>query len=84
MSESRTYYAKGSANHRQQYVGGSDARIIMGNDEAALIRLWREKRGEAEPPNYSDNLIVQLGVAIEPLNRRWFEPTMGEVIKHST
>jgi len=21
----------------------------MGDDEAALLRLWREKRGEAEP-----------------------------------
>ena len=32
---------------RRKYIGGSDARIIMGNDEAALLRLWREKRGEA-------------------------------------
>ena len=53
----------------------------MGDDEAALVRLWREKRGEAEPPDYSDNLIVQLGVATEPLNRRWFEKTTGQVIK---
>jgi predicted phage-related endonuclease len=35
--------------HRRSFVGGSDARIIMGSDEAALIRLWREKRGEAAP-----------------------------------
>ena len=34
---------------RRQYIGGSDARIIMGEDEAALVRLWREKRGETEP-----------------------------------
>jgi hypothetical protein len=32
---------------RRAFIGGSDARIIMGNDEAALIRLWQEKRGEA-------------------------------------
>ena len=44
-------------------------------------RLWQEKRGEAEPPDYSDNLLVQLGLATEPLNRRWFERTTGEVIK---
>jgi len=56
---------------RRFFIGGSDARIIMGDDEAALVRLWREKRGEAEPPDYSDNLIVQLGLATEPLNRRW-------------
>jgi predicted phage-related endonuclease len=66
--------------NRRVFVGGSDARIIMGDDEAALVRLWREKRGEAEPPDYSDNLIVQLGVATEPLNRRWFEKTTGQVI----
>jgi predicted phage-related endonuclease len=31
---------------RRHFVGGSDAQIIMGQDEKALIRLWREKRGE--------------------------------------
>ncbi len=34
---------------RRTFIGGSDTRIIMGNDEAALLRLWREKRGEVEP-----------------------------------
>ena len=34
---------------RQGFIAGSDARIVMGSDEAALLRLWREKRGEAEP-----------------------------------
>jgi predicted phage-related endonuclease len=66
---------------RRLFIGGSDARVIMGGDEAALTRLWREKRGEAEPPDYSENLIVQLGVATEPLNRRWFKKTSGQVIK---
>ena len=33
----------------------------MGNDEEALVRLWREKRGEVEPEDLSGNLIVQLG-----------------------
>jgi predicted phage-related endonuclease len=81
MSESRIQPAQGSAVQRQQYIGGSDARVIMGADEAALLRLWQEKRGEVEPPDYSDNLVVQLGVAIEPLNRRWFERTTGQAIK---
>jgi predicted phage-related endonuclease len=27
---------------RRSFIGGSDARIIMGSDEAALLRLWRE------------------------------------------
>ena len=58
---------------RRYFIGGSDARIVMGNDEAALVRLWREKRGEVEPEDLSGNLIVQLGVVTEPLNRHWFE-----------
>jgi predicted phage-related endonuclease len=66
---------------RCSFIGGSDARIIMGDDGDALLRLWREKRGEAEPPDYSDNLIVQLGLATEPLNRCWFERATGQVVK---
>ena len=49
------------AINRRQFIGGSDVRIIMGGDEAALLRLWREKRGEAEPEDLSGNLIVQFG-----------------------
>jgi predicted phage-related endonuclease len=54
---------------RRYFIGGSDARTIMGNDEGALLRLWQEKRGEVEPKDLSGNLIVQLGVATEALNR---------------
>src|SRR5271165_320659 len=69
-------------NHesRRTFIGGSDARIIMGPHEGALIRLWREKRGEAEPEDLSDNLVVQLGVATEALNRTWCERNTGRVI----
>jgi predicted phage-related endonuclease len=70
-----------SGEVRRSFIGGSDARIIMGTDGEALLRLWREKRGEAEPQDLSGNLIVQLGVAIEPLNRRWYERNTGQVIK---
>jgi predicted phage-related endonuclease len=62
---------------RRAFIGGSDARIIMGSDEAALVQLWREKRGEAEPEELSGNLIVQLGRATEELNRSWFERNTG-------
>jgi predicted phage-related endonuclease len=62
------------------FIGGSDARIIMGDDEAALIRLWREKRGEIEPEDLSGNLLVQLGLATEDLNRRWYEAATGQVV----
>ncbi|MGC2079401.1 MAG: YqaJ viral recombinase family protein [Xanthobacteraceae bacterium] len=65
---------------RRYFIGGSDARIIMGDDEAALIRLWREKRGEIEPNDLSRNLIVQLGLVTEELNRRWYEANTGQVI----
>jgi predicted phage-related endonuclease len=58
---------------RRTFIGGSDARIIMGSDEAALIQLWREKRGEVEPEDLSGNLVVQLGAATEKLNRFWYE-----------
>jgi len=51
-----------SKTDRRSFVGGSDARVIMDDDEAKLVRLWREKRGEVEPEDLSDNLIVQLGI----------------------
>jgi predicted phage-related endonuclease len=52
----------------------------MGNDEGALLRLWREKRGEVLPEDLSGNLIVQLGKVTEDLNRRWYEANSGQVI----
>src|SRR6202162_2629466 len=66
---------------RRYFLGGSDARIIMGDDESALLRLWREKRGEIEPEDLSGNLIVQLGTVTEALNRRWYERNTGLAIK---
>ena len=65
---------------RRNFIGGSDARIIMGDDESALVRLWREKRGVVEPEDLSGNLIVHLGVVTEPLNRHWFERNTGQVL----
>ena len=67
--------------NRRFFIGGSDARIIMGSDEAALIRLWREKRGDAEPEDLSGNLIVQLGLVTEALNRQWFERNTGQTVE---
>jgi predicted phage-related endonuclease len=62
---------------RRGFIGGSDARIIMGQDEGALIRLWREKRGEIPPEDLTGNLAVQLGLATEQLNRHWWERNTG-------
>ena len=65
---------------RRLFIGGSDARIIMSPDQEVLIRLWREKRGEVEPTDLSDNLVVQLGVATEGLNRAWYERNTGRAV----
>ena len=62
---------------RRHFIGGSDARIIMGKDERALQRLWREKRGEEGPLDLSNLLVVQLGLVTEDLNRRWYELNSG-------
>jgi predicted phage-related endonuclease len=62
---------------QRHFIGGSDAPIIMGRDEKALLRLWREKRGEAAPVDLSAVLIVQLGLVTEDLNRRWYELNSG-------
>jgi predicted phage-related endonuclease len=66
-----------SYQNRRAFIGGSDARVIMGTDETALVRLWGEKRGEAEPEDLSANLVVQLGTATEDLNRTWYERNTG-------
>ena len=67
---------------RRDLLGGSDARVLMGADEAALLRLWREKRGEVVPEDLSENLAVQLGIVTEDLNRRWFERNTGHEVTH--
>src|SRR5207247_753399 len=72
---------KSASTNRRAFIGGSDARIILGSDEAALVQLWREKRGEAEPEDLSGNLIVQLGRATEELNRSWYERNTGRQVR---
>jgi len=81
MLDGETRFSGSSRPHRRFFIGGSDARIIMGHDEAALIRLWREKRGDVEPEDLSDNLIVQLGVVTEAFNRHWYERNTGQTIE---
>jgi predicted phage-related endonuclease len=77
----RLQVSKSSPNDRRHFIGGSDARIIMGNDDADLLRLWREKRGETEPPDFSNNLVVQLGTVTEELNRSWYQRSTGLTVK---
>jgi hypothetical protein len=63
---------------RYQAINGSRASAYPG--EAALVGLWREKRGEVEPKDLSGNLIVQLGSVTEELNRHWFERNTGQIV----
>jgi len=67
-------------NDRRAFIGGSDARIIMGDDQEDLIRLWREKRGEIVPQDFAQNLIVQLGTVTEGLNRTWYQRCTGQAV----
>ncbi|WP_439393015.1 YqaJ viral recombinase family protein [Bradyrhizobium sp. PMVTL-01] len=66
---------------RRGFIGGSDARIIMGEDQAALVRLWQQRRGEVEPEDLSGDLVVQLGTVTEGLNRRWYEKNTGQRVE---
>lgn len=77
----QTPIIKFNPNDRRHFIGGSDARIIMGDDADALIRLWHEKRGEVEPEDLTGNLIVQLGTVTEVLNRAWYQRSSGQTVK---
>jgi predicted phage-related endonuclease len=77
---SATFAKSQHAAVRREFIGGSDARIIMGDDEAALLRLWQEKRGEMEPKDLSGDLVVQLGTVTEHLNRHWYEINAEQVV----
>jgi hypothetical protein len=80
FAEPNAQIARFNPNGRRHFIGGSDARVIMGNDEDDLVRLWGEKRGETEPQDFSRNLIVQLGSITEELNRSWYQRCTGQTI----
>jgi predicted phage-related endonuclease len=65
---------------RREFVGGSDANIILSGDEEKILRLWREKRGEAESEDLDNVLQVQMGTFTEPLNAIWFTKQTGRSI----
>ncbi|MGY4237906.1 hypothetical protein ACVIIW_006853 [Bradyrhizobium sp. USDA 4449] len=72
---------KFNPHHRRHFIGGSDARIVMGDDEERLLKLWREKRSEVAPDDLSDNLTVQLGTVTEVLSRAWYQRSTGRIVK---
>lgn len=73
-------YRRLQLSHRA-FVRETDARILMGADEAALCRLWKEKRGEAEPEDVSLDLIAELDSVTEELNRTWYERNSGRHVR---
>jgi hypothetical protein len=58
---------------RRYFIGGSDARTVMGNDEAALLRLWRNISAKVERED------LPLGVATKDRNRRWHDAITGRM-----
>jgi hypothetical protein len=46
---------------RSDFIGGSDANVILSGCPERLMRLWREKRGEEPAQDLSGNLPVMLG-----------------------
>ena len=66
---------------RRAFIGGSDANIILSGDGERILRLWREKRGEAEPEDLCGVLPVMLGCWTEAFNRQWFERLSGERVE---
>jgi predicted phage-related endonuclease len=65
------------AETRREAIGGSDANIILSGDEAAILKLWRVKRGEEGPEDLSAVLPVMLGCWTESFNRQWYERETG-------
>jgi predicted phage-related endonuclease len=64
-------------SERSLGIGGSDANTILSGDSERILRLWREKRGEAEPEDLSGILPVMLGCWTEAFNRQWYERETG-------
>jgi predicted phage-related endonuclease len=65
----------------RKQISIADRSLADGIDEAMLVRLWQEKRGEVEPEDLSGNLIVQLGTVTEDLNRAWYQQNSGHAVK---
>jgi len=59
--------------NRNKYIGGSDVSCIMGlNSWKTNRQLYEEKKGLVEPPDLSDNALVQYGTKAEKHIRALF------------
>jgi predicted phage-related endonuclease len=73
---------KSRFEERRWFIGGSDARIIlMGSEKPHCSDYGARSAVSAEPLDLSDELIVQLGLVTESLNRRWYERRSGHQIR---
>jgi hypothetical protein len=65
------------SSESRHFIGGSDARIIMGQEEKALIRLWQGKRGEVGPEDLSAIDVARwwLSAASGTITGAFFEET---------
>lgn len=62
---------------RKNYIGGSDANILMNGSPADVHNLYLQKIGEAGGPDLDWVLPVQIGVQTEPLSVSFFEHATG-------
>lgn len=65
-------------NWRRKGIGGSDAAVIVGvNPWKSPVDLWREKTGQAEAPDLSDNEAVYWGTVLEDIVAKEFSRRTG-------
>ena len=68
---------KVSRFNRRCFIGGWDVRVIMRDDEAALLRLWREKCGEVEQRTSPATSSSSSGSSPNPSTETWFKRITG-------
>lgn len=59
---------------RIAYVGSSDARKLMAGQ---WLELWQQKTGRRGDDDLRQNVLVQIGIATEPLHRQFYEWKTG-------
>ena len=65
---------------RRNYIGGSDANILMSGDQQKIRNLWLEKIGQQAPVDLSAVLPVAMGLMTEPLNVHWYQMDRGRPV----
>jgi hypothetical protein len=65
---------------RENFTTASQAPTIVLGTDAERYALWQERVGEIAPPDFTDNLPVQLGKFCEPFIIGWVERTSRHAI----